>query len=130
MGTGGKNPSEPGKGKVACYCRNLRLERRIWHPLFISPADKLSCVWVTNRTDLGGSGSYISAKVEELVLPGLQVTGHDACRFGFGRRRHAGMYTAGVLDVFLEHGIRADCIVGVSAGALFGVNFLSGQRGV
>lgn len=40
-----------------------------------------------------------------------------------------GMYTAGVLDVFLEHGIRADCIVGVSAGALFGVNFLSGQKG-
>lgn len=40
-----------------------------------------------------------------------------------------GMYTAGVLDVFLEHGIRADCIVGVSAGALFGVNFLSRQKG-
>ena len=40
-----------------------------------------------------------------------------------------GMYTAGVLDVFLEHGIRADCVVGVSAGALFGVNFLSGQKG-
>lgn len=40
-----------------------------------------------------------------------------------------GMYTAGVLDVFLEHRIRADCVVGVSAGALFGVNFLSGQKG-
>lgn len=40
-----------------------------------------------------------------------------------------GMYTAGVLDVFLEHGIKADCVVGVSAGALFGVNFLSGQKG-
>lgn len=40
-----------------------------------------------------------------------------------------GMYTAGVLDVFWEHGIKADCVVGVSAGALFGVNFLSGQKG-
>lgn len=40
-----------------------------------------------------------------------------------------GMYTAGVLDVFIEHGITADCVVGVSAGALFGVNFLSGQKG-
>ena len=40
-----------------------------------------------------------------------------------------GMYTAGVLDVFLEQGISADCIVGVSAGALFGVNYLSGQNG-
>lgn len=40
-----------------------------------------------------------------------------------------GMYTAGVLDVFMEQGITVDCVVGVSAGALFGVNFLSGQRG-
>lgn len=40
-----------------------------------------------------------------------------------------GMFTAGVLDVFMEQGIRADGVVGVSAGALFGVNFLSGQQG-
>ena len=40
-----------------------------------------------------------------------------------------GMYTAGVLDVFLENGIEADKIVGVSAGALFGVNYLSKQNG-
>lgn len=40
-----------------------------------------------------------------------------------------GMFTAGVLDVFMEHGIAVDCVVGVSAGALFGVNYLSGQKG-
>lgn len=40
-----------------------------------------------------------------------------------------GMYTAGVLDIFLENSIQADCVVGVSAGALFGVNYLSGQKG-
>ncbi len=40
-----------------------------------------------------------------------------------------GMYTAGVLDVFLEADIRADAVIGVSAGAIFGVNYLSGQRG-
>lgn len=40
-----------------------------------------------------------------------------------------GMYTAGVLDVFLDNSIKFDCIVGVSAGALFGVNYLSGQKG-
>lgn len=40
-----------------------------------------------------------------------------------------GMYTAGVLDMFLENHIQVDCVVGVSAGALFGVNFLSGQKG-
>lgn len=40
-----------------------------------------------------------------------------------------GMFTAGVLDVFMEQGIDVDCVVGVSAGALFGVNYLSGQKG-
>lgn len=40
-----------------------------------------------------------------------------------------GMYTAGVLDVFLENHICVDCAIGVSAGALFGVNYLSGQKG-
>lgn len=40
-----------------------------------------------------------------------------------------GMFTAGVLDTFLDAGISADAVVGVSAGALFGVNFLSGQKG-
>ena len=40
-----------------------------------------------------------------------------------------GMYTAGVLDAFMDLGIHADLMVGVSAGALFGVNFLSNQKG-
>ncbi len=40
-----------------------------------------------------------------------------------------GMYTAAVLDTFLEHNICVDEIVGVSAGALFGVNYLSRQSG-
>ena len=40
-----------------------------------------------------------------------------------------GLYTAGVLDTFLEAGIKVDGVVSVSAGALFGVNFLSKQKG-
>lgn len=40
-----------------------------------------------------------------------------------------GMFTAGVLDVFLDENIRVDGIVSVSAGALFGVNLPSKQRG-
>lgn len=40
-----------------------------------------------------------------------------------------GMYTVGVLDVLMEHNIQVDMIVGVSAGALFGVNYLSKQPG-
>lgn len=35
---------------------------------FVSPADKLEVVFATHRTDLGGSASYISRKVEELVF--------------------------------------------------------------
>ncbi|MBS4769832.1 patatin family protein [Carnobacteriaceae bacterium zg-ZUI240] len=40
-----------------------------------------------------------------------------------------GMYTAGVLDVLMEHDIKVDGMVCVSAGALFGVNYLSKQKG-
>jgi len=40
-----------------------------------------------------------------------------------------GLFTAGVLDAFLEEGLRFDGIVGVSAGAAFGCNFKSAQKG-
>lgn len=40
-----------------------------------------------------------------------------------------GMYTAGVIDVLLEMGIKADVVIGVSAGALFGINYKSRQKG-
>jgi len=40
-----------------------------------------------------------------------------------------GMYTAGVIDSFLDHNIHVDGILGVSAGACFGCNLFSGQRG-
>lgn len=38
-----------------------------------------------------------------------------------------GLYTAGVLDALYENKIDVDCIIGVSAGALFGVNYFSNQ---
>ncbi len=40
-----------------------------------------------------------------------------------------GIYTAGVLDAFLEQGIRTDGVIGVSAGALHGCSYVSGQHG-
>lgn len=40
-----------------------------------------------------------------------------------------GMYTAGVLDVFMDHNVSVDGIIGVSAGVLFGVNYPSKQKG-
>ena len=40
-----------------------------------------------------------------------------------------GLFTAGVLDVLMERGVKFDGIVGVSAGACFGCNYKSGQIG-
>lgn len=40
-----------------------------------------------------------------------------------------GMFSAGVMDVMMENGILFDGIIGVSAGAAFGVNYKSGQIG-
>ncbi len=40
-----------------------------------------------------------------------------------------GMYTAGVLDVFMEEGLMPDGVIGVSAGAVHGCNFLAQQYG-
>lgn len=40
-----------------------------------------------------------------------------------------GLYTAGVLDVFMKNDIKVDTILAVSAGALFGINYKSKQIG-
>jgi predicted patatin/cPLA2 family phospholipase len=40
-----------------------------------------------------------------------------------------GMFTAGVFDVMMEHGIEFDGAIGVSAGAAFGCNYKSKQIG-
>ena len=40
-----------------------------------------------------------------------------------------GIYTAGVLDVFLKEKIEVDTIIGVSMGAIMGTNYVSKQIG-
>lgn len=40
-----------------------------------------------------------------------------------------GLFSAGVMDVMMEEGIRFDGAIGVSAGAAFGCNYKSGQIG-
>lgn len=40
-----------------------------------------------------------------------------------------GIYTAGVLDAFLEHQITFDGVIGVSAGAIHGCSYVSKQKG-
>lgn len=40
-----------------------------------------------------------------------------------------GVFTCGVLDCFMKHGIRFPFAVGVSAGACNGLSYMSGQAG-
>ena len=40
-----------------------------------------------------------------------------------------GIYTAGVLDAFLEQNMKVDGVIGVSAGAVHGCSYVSGQHG-
>lgn len=42
---------------------------------------------------------------------------------------YRGIYTAGVLDVFMEHDLYPDCVVGVSAGSLNGLGYVAKQPG-
>ena len=40
-----------------------------------------------------------------------------------------GIYTSAIIDTFLDEDIKIDTLIGVSAGALFGVNYVSKQKG-
>lgn len=40
-----------------------------------------------------------------------------------------GIYTSAIIDTFLDENIKIDTLIGVSAGALFGVNYVSKQKG-
>ena len=42
---------------------------------------------------------------------------------------YKGLFSAGVLDTFMDEGIHIDCDIGVSAGALFSPNYFSKQKG-
>ena len=71
---------EPEPGQVWGLSVRIRQEDKFCTPgtygwsgalgthFFVSPADKLEVVFATHRSDLGGSASYISRKVEELVF--------------------------------------------------------------
>ena len=41
-----------------------------------------------------------------------------------------GLYTAGVLDFFLDHDIYADGVIGVSAGACHAASYISHQNNI
>ena len=39
-----------------------------------------------------------------------------------------GLFTAGVIDVLMENGVKFDGLIGVSAGAAFGCNYKSNRE--
>ncbi len=59
-------------------------------------------------------------RAPETVVPGCLVLEGGAFR---------GLHTQGFLDVMMEQGLNLSCVVGVSAGALAGANYVSGQIG-
>lgn len=59
-------------------------------------------------------------QVEKVLTEGALVLEGGAFR---------GIYTAGVCDVLMEEGIHMQCVAGVSAGALNGMNIISRQVG-
>lgn len=73
------------------------------------------------RRDWGPSGVRFPATYEghDLINANLVLEG--------GAMRS--MFTAGVLDTFMDEGLFFDTTIGVSAGALVGYNYVAGQRG-
>ena len=75
---------------------------------------------INDTGSINGTSSINGAdNTENTVKTGLVLEG--------GGMR--GMYTDGILDVFLDQGLSFDGVIGVSAGAIHGSSFVSGQRG-
>ena len=67
-GLGMKIRQDPKKANVPATEGTYGWSGAFGTHFFISPKDNLEVVFMMNRSDIGGSGSYISKKVEELVF--------------------------------------------------------------
>lgn len=67
-GLGMKIRKDPQKAKSACTAGTFGWSGAFGTHFFVSPKDHLSAVWMMNRSDIDGAGSYISQKIEELVF--------------------------------------------------------------
>ena len=67
-GLGMKIRKDPQKAKSACTAGTFGWSGAFGTHFFVSPKDHLSVVWMMNRSDIDGAGSYISKKIEELVF--------------------------------------------------------------
>ena len=69
-GLGMKICQDPEKGGSPATAGTYGWSGAFGTHFFISPIDRLGVVFMTNRADLEGSGSYISKRIEELVFEG------------------------------------------------------------
>lgn len=67
-GLGMKIRKDPQKAKSACTAGTFGWSGAFGTHFFVSSKDHLSAVWMMNRSDIDGAGSYISRKIEELVF--------------------------------------------------------------
>lgn len=67
-GLGMRICTDPGKASRSVTKGTYGWSGAFGTHFFVSPEDNICAVWVTNRTDLNGSGSYISRKTEDLVF--------------------------------------------------------------
>lgn len=78
------------------------------------------------RIPLGDKPEYLSVSgiptgtATDVITPGCLVLEGGGFR---------GLYTSGALDALMVHGINLQTVLGVSAGALNGANYVSGQIG-
>lgn len=67
-GLGMKIRQDPKKANITATEGTYGWSGAFGTHFFISPKDNLEVVFLMNRSDIGGSGSYISTKVEEMVF--------------------------------------------------------------
>lgn len=70
--------------------------------------------------EYSGIQSLPGGHASDVIVPGCICLEGGAFR---------GVYTSGVLDAFMENDLNFQCTIGVSAGALNGINYVSGQIG-
>ena len=59
---------DPQKAKINSSAGTYGWSGAFGTHFFVSPEDNLEVVFMSNRSDAGGSGFYVSQKVEELVF--------------------------------------------------------------
>lgn len=75
---------------------------------------------IKERYNYEGFKSLPNSRATKEIIPGCLVLEGGAFR---------GLYTQGVLDFFMENSLNFQSTIGVSAGALAGLNYVSGQIG-